>query len=104
MYQFTYKEYSSIISLIDTRGHRSPVAILPAGVPQYSVLGSTLFSFYINDLPKHLDTQLALFANDTALYSTSWNVVAIKNRIQAHMDAISESGRRWRVTINPEKT
>ncbi|CAH2090483.1 unnamed protein product [Euphydryas editha] len=40
------------------------------GVPQSSVLSSTLFSLYTNDIPipaKREDTKIALFADDTVI-------------------------------------
>ena len=42
-----------------------------AGVPQYSVLGQTLFLLYVADIDKCLvsDTQLSAFADDTTVYT-----------------------------------
>jgi len=44
-----------------------------AGLPQAAVLSTTLFAIYISDMPHPSNTQLALYADDTALLTQSWH-------------------------------
>ena len=50
-------------------GSYSEFANIESGVPQGSVLGPLLFLVYINDLEKHIKSNVKFFADDTMLYS-----------------------------------
>ena len=44
-----------------------------AGVLQGSILGTTIFLLYINDLPDDVICDIAIYADDTTLYSKYGN-------------------------------
>ena len=50
-------------------GQSSPTRSINLGVPQGSVLGPSLFLVYINDLPDVILSQIAMYADDSTLYT-----------------------------------
>ncbi|GBP26343.1 Probable RNA-directed DNA polymerase from transposon BS [Eumeta japonica] len=75
-----------------------------AGVPQGSTLSPLLYSAYVNDIPRPSSgVQLALFADDTALYLRSNCLRNILPRLQRAIDELTQWLRLWRIEVNPEK-
>lgn len=75
-----------------------------AGVPQGSILGPTLFNYFINDIPKFEKTQIALYADDTAIYAHSYYTQAATLQNQIHVNKILNYCSIWKIKINREKT
>jgi len=75
-----------------------------AGVPQGSKLGPILFNFYISDIPQTMDTNIALFADDTTIYCNSSDTQKITTALQNHLNKISLWCLKWKIIINPSKS
>ena len=73
-----------------------------SGVPQGSVLGPLLFVLYINDLPHDIQSQVRLFADDTAVYLTVRNN-SDGDILQADLDRLKIWERTWHMEFNPSK-
>jgi len=80
----------------------SPLRVT-SGVPQGSVLGPTLFLFYINDIClaiKH--STVRLFADDALLYTTI-NSVQDSRNFQADLFSLEEWAQCWKMIFNVDK-
>lgn len=74
-----------------------------AGVPQGSLLGPILFNIYVRDLPQTKNTDLALFADDTAICATSTLPEAIVRKLQTAINQLKKYYNKWKIKINSEK-
>ena len=83
-------------------GESSSEVPVTSGVPQGSVLGPLLFLLYINDLPQNIQSQVRLFADDTAVYLTV-NSPQDANTLQADLDTLQEWEQTWDMEFNPGK-
>ena len=83
-------------------GESSSEVPVTSGVPQGSVLGPLLFLIYINDLPQNIQSQVRLFADDTAVYLT---VGSSDDRdiLQADLDTLQTWEHAWDMEFNPSK-
>ena len=83
-------------------GETSEEVPVNLGMPQGSVLGPLLFLLYINDLPHDNQSQIRLFADDTAVYLTVRNN-SDSNILQADLDRLEIWERTWDMEFNPSK-
>ena len=83
-------------------GQNSDELTVTSGVPQGSVLGPILFLLYINDLPENVQSQVRLFADDTAIYLA----VGKQNnpqQLQDDLDQLQKWEELWDMEFNPGK-
>jgi hypothetical protein len=78
--------------------------LIEAGVPQGSVLGPSLFNFYIHDTPEFFKTNLALYADDKAIYAHSYYAQAALLQNQLHINLLSQYFEDWKLKLNEPKT
>ena len=72
-------------------GQTSEWRKINSGVPQGSVLGPLIFLIYINDLPDGLTSICKVFADDTSLFLTAFNIYESANDLNTDLEKIS----RW---------
>ena len=72
------------------------------GVPQGPVLGPILYLLYINDLPDYIQSNIRLFADDTAVYLTVQGQEDA-DILQDDLDVLQEWEKAWDMEFNPSK-
>ena len=81
-----------------------------AGVPEVCILGSTLFLLYINDIPDNVTCGIAIYADDTTLYSKCdqafnlWQQLELDSELQSDLQDTVDLGKKWLVDFNFGKT
>jgi retron-type reverse transcriptase len=78
--------------------------LINAGVPQGSVLGPTLFNLFIHDMPQFAKTNLALYADDTAIYAHSFFAQAALLQNRLHLKILSTYFDKSKLKLNETTT
>jgi len=108
-----YKVLDSLIHLLNSYlsnrtfcvqvdDQKSSTRPIKAGVPQGSLLGHSS-SQYVNDIPKHQDTSLALYADGTVVYVFSTQPKQTVIYIQRHMELLQDWFTKCKIKVNVTK-
>ena len=81
-----------------------------AGVPQGSILDPAIFLLLINDLPDNVICNIAIYADDTTLYSKSdqvsdlWQQLELASELESDLRDTVDWGKKWVVDFSAGKT
>ena len=90
--------------LVLANGVKSDSLEVCQGVPQGSILGPLFYILYANDIPNHVKCKLALYADDTVLYTSSLDPAIIQSELQRDLDNLACWCNLNSLTINVKKT
>ena len=103
-YRISGQIFGRIASFLSNRwlvvldGKSSQEYPVNAGVPQGSILGPTLFLLYINNLPDDVICNIAIYADDTTLYSKCDQASGLWQQLELSSELESQNtGLGWEV-------
>ena len=83
------------------KGVKSVEIKVSSGVSQGSVLGPILFTIFINDLPRAVDSKVCLFADDCIVYRpVTMNEDA--QSLQTDINSLISWAEKWSMLFHPE--
>jgi hypothetical protein len=77
---------------------------IQAGVLQGSVLGPILYLIFTADIPTTSNTEIATYADDTALLALTEDPQVASEHLQYHLNLLQIWTERWRIKVNELKS
>ena len=73
--------------------------VLEEGLPQGSALSCTLFLLFVNDLPQHIQSEAAMYADDLVIWHTSKHPIQSARRINEDLQ-LNKFCEEWKLKVN----
>ncbi|GBM63517.1 RNA-directed DNA polymerase from mobile element jockey [Araneus ventricosus] len=73
------------------------------GIPQGWGISPTLYSLFVNDIPKCNKTKLGLYADDTAILVKNKNYRYVEVTLNRHLALLNDRFLKWKIAINVDK-
>lgn len=104
MYVILKSYLTDRLFLVKYNSSTSRLYPINSGVPQGSVLGPILYSLFTSDLPTSPDTEIATFADDTAILASDEHPSLASSKLQDHLHLVEQWIKKWRMKANPNKS
>ncbi|KAJ3629990.1 hypothetical protein Zmor_028542 [Zophobas morio] len=106
LYNVLKAKLNSRIFSVRVGDTRSPLRSLTARAPQGSLLSALIITIYMSDVPLLSDshTRIALYADDTTVYTYSKSSFFLCKYPQRYLDTLAAWCREWKVIINEMKS
>jgi hypothetical protein len=102
LYQLSERSLSDRSQAVVVDGEKSSYIDVDSGLPQGSVLGPSLFLFYINDIPCSLKSTVRLFADDTIAYLAVTSEADTVD-LQSNLNKLGIWKKKWKMEFHPYK-
>lgn len=73
-------------------------------MPQGSILSPFLYTIYTSDIKKPRNSDIALYADDTAIIISGKLTSAIIKKLNSGINSIKKYYKRWKIQLNLEKS
>lgn len=77
---------------------------IPAGLAQGTCISPILYALFVADIPTDNNTETALYADDTAIYTAAKTSNTIVKRLNFSLLTLHHYFRKWKIKINNNKT
>lgn len=89
---------------VSVNNRSSSFKSIPAGLPQGSILSPILYSLYTSDFKHTRSFNVAYYADDTALISSSKLTSALLKKMEKSLESCNKYFTKWKIKINHAKT
>lgn len=103
--QWFYSYISDRRQVVQIKDSISPSCKMSCGVPQGSILGPLLFSIYVNDMERAIDScELYLYADDSAVLVGGKNISEIESKLSNNMYSLKMWLEESKLSLHLGKT